>query len=126
MAWRWGYRILLDSEFRADKIAGPKSPGLVVLEHEDSDGALNAFMDAFPKIITNGWKFDSLAHLLGNGQAYQNSNDANSEVKPVNLMTGLTNTTIMSKNASTTAPAPSSSSESVLIYYSQLHQLILP
>jgi hypothetical protein len=71
-------------------------------------------MEAFPKIATNGWKFESLARLLGSGQAYQNSFDAESEVKPVNLMTGQTNITLMSKNVSAT-PTPSSTSESVSI-----------
>jgi chitin deacetylase len=71
-------------------------------------------MEAFPKIAMNGWKFESLARLLGSGQAYQNSFDADSEVKPVNLMTGQTNTTMMSKNASMIpTPGPSSTSASV-------------
>ncbi|XP_006460101.1 hypothetical protein AGABI2DRAFT_219773 [Agaricus bisporus var. bisporus H97] len=90
-------------------LSGPKSPGLIILEHEDSDGALNSFMEAFPKIATNGWKFESLARILGGGQAYQNSFDADSEVKPVNLMAGQNNFTLMAKNVSTTTtPSPTS------------------
>ncbi|KAF9451726.1 carbohydrate esterase family 4 protein [Macrolepiota fuliginosa MF-IS2] len=74
-------------------LSGPKSPGLVILEHEDSTDAVTCFKNAFPKIVAKGWKFVSLAQLLGNGQAYQNSNDADSEVKPEGILSGLLNTT---------------------------------
>lgn len=90
----------------------PKSPGLVVLEHEDSDDALNAFVDAFPKILENGWKFESLARLFGQGQAYQNAMDDTSEVKPYDVMAGPSNgSTVMvsSSVATSSVPLPSSS-----------------
>jgi len=34
---------------------GPKSPGLIVLEHELSNQSAQAFMTAYPDIIANGW-----------------------------------------------------------------------
>lgn len=109
-------------ELSTNSISGPKSPGLIILEHEDSDGALNSFMEAFPKIATNGWKFESLARILGGGQAYQNSFDADSEVKPVNLMAGQNNFTLMAKNVSTTTTAsPTSESVSIPIPNASAH-----
>ncbi|PCH41197.1 carbohydrate esterase family 4 protein, partial [Wolfiporia cocos MD-104 SS10] len=34
---------------------GPKSPGLIVLEHELSNLSVQAYVDAFPLIAQNGW-----------------------------------------------------------------------
>jgi len=86
---------------------GPKSPGLVVLEHEDSDDALQAFVDAFPKILENGWKFESLARLFGQGRAYQNAVDNVSEVKPYDVMAGPSNgSTVMVQSSMVTSSAP--------------------
>ena len=60
-------------------ITGPKSPGLVILEHELSNDTVGAFMQAFPLIAQNGWKFESVARMDG-GAVYQNSADANSSL----------------------------------------------
>ncbi|KAI0719530.1 hypothetical protein C8T65DRAFT_568947 [Cerioporus squamosus] len=62
-------------------ITGPKSPGLIILEHELSNNTVDAFMQAFPLIAQNGWKFESLARLDG-GSVYQNSPDDSSDVTP--------------------------------------------
>ncbi|KAF5363701.1 hypothetical protein D9756_000624 [Leucocoprinus leucothites] len=93
-------------------LSRPKSPGLVVLEHEDSDDALNAFIDAFPKVLESGWKFESLARLFGQGQAYQNSNDNNSEVKPYDIMAGPNNGSMIMAQSSMAASSGPSSSDS--------------
>ncbi|KAG7090054.1 hypothetical protein E1B28_011672 [Marasmius oreades] len=53
-------------------VKGPKSPGLIILEHESSDNTVKAFMDTYPKIKSNGWQTKSLVALLENGEAYQN------------------------------------------------------
>ncbi|KAH9943415.1 uncharacterized protein BXZ73DRAFT_97456 [Epithele typhae] len=64
-------------------ITGPKSPGLIILEHELSNDTTGAFIQAFPLIAQNGWKFESLARLDG-GDVYHNSPDSkpDSEVLP--------------------------------------------
>ncbi len=62
-------------------ITGPKSPGLVILEHELSNDTVGAFIQAFPLIAQNGWKFESVARMDG-GAVYQNSADAYSSLTP--------------------------------------------
>ncbi len=62
-------------------ITGPKSPGLIILEHELSNNTVGAFMQAFPLIAQNGWKFESVARLDG-GSVYQNSGDDTDDVTP--------------------------------------------
>lgn len=52
----------------------PKTPGQMVLEHELTDQTVTIFMNAFPDVATNGWKFQSLASSYGTG-AYQNDSD---------------------------------------------------
>lgn len=90
---------------------GPKSPGLVILEHEDSADAFTAFTSAFPKILEKGWKFESLAHLFGQGQAYQNSLDSNSEVKPYGILSGGNGSLTMTSQSSAVASSVPLSSE---------------
>jgi len=61
--------------FQADYLSwaqGPKSPGLIVLDHETSPEAVNEFCKAFPKVKENGWKTGSLATILST-EAYQNT-----------------------------------------------------
>ncbi|KAF8910686.1 hypothetical protein CPB85DRAFT_1253239 [Mucidula mucida] len=53
-------------------LTGPKSPGLIILEHELTDDTVQAFMDAFPVMKSNGWETKSVA-LLSADSAYQNS-----------------------------------------------------
>ncbi|KAI0053654.1 carbohydrate esterase family 4 protein, partial [Auriscalpium vulgare] len=52
---------------------GPKSPGLIILEHELSNGSVQAFINAFPLIAQNGWKTMSLAEIDGLNAPYQNA-----------------------------------------------------
>jgi hypothetical protein len=90
---------------------GPKTPGLVILEHEDSNEAYEAFVSAFPKIIEKGWKFESLARLFGKGQAYQNAMDNFSEVRPYDFMNGKNNGTVSMAQSSSAAPSIPPSSQ---------------
>jgi peptidoglycan/xylan/chitin deacetylase (PgdA/CDA1 family) len=60
-------------------LTGPKSPGVMPLEHEISDQSVQAFIDNYPMIKPNGWKTGSLTRLVGNS-TYQNSKDSNSPV----------------------------------------------
>ena len=63
-------------------ISGPKSPGLIILEHELSNNTVGAFINAFPAIQSNGWKIESLAQLDGES-AYQNADGDDGEVEAV-------------------------------------------
>ncbi|KAG1754040.1 carbohydrate esterase family 4 protein [Suillus paluster] len=60
-------------------LTGPKSPGLVILEHELSDLSVKSFMDAYPMMVSNGWTRTSLAQLDG-GAVYQNAWNSTSQV----------------------------------------------
>ncbi|KAF9259516.1 glycoside hydrolase/deacetylase [Marasmius fiardii PR-910] len=53
-------------------LSGPKTTGLVILEHELSDQTVQAFMNNFPKVKSNGWKTASLARIIGGAEPYQN------------------------------------------------------
>lgn len=88
-------------------LTGPKSPGLIILEHEIAQDTVGVFIDSFPEIIQNGWKFESLARLIGNDQVYQNSKDSDSSVTPDNILlnTPLQN---MTTSAAITPTAPTS------------------
>ncbi|KAI0638210.1 hypothetical protein C8Q77DRAFT_1153878 [Trametes polyzona] len=65
-------------------ITGPKSPGLVILEHELNNNTVGAFIQAFPLIQQNGWKFESLARIDG-GSVYQNAEDSLADVTPASV-----------------------------------------
>lgn len=58
---------------------GPKSPGLMILEHELSDPAVSAFISAYSVMKANGWNITSAAQLSG-AVPYQNSASSNSPV----------------------------------------------
>lgn len=63
---------------------GPKTPGLVILEHELSDLAVSSFVSAYPLMVSNGWKRVSLAQMDGLG-SYQNAFNATSPVTPAQV-----------------------------------------
>lgn len=60
-------------------LSGPKSPGLMILEHELSDESVQAFLDAWPVIKSNGWNTMSMARVDG-GSAYQNADNNKGDV----------------------------------------------
>ena len=55
-------------------LTGPKSPGLIILEHELTNDTVTAFMDNFPLMQQNGWKMISTAEVNGSKPVYQDSN----------------------------------------------------
>ncbi|KAF8897534.1 carbohydrate esterase family 4 protein [Infundibulicybe gibba] len=69
-------------------LTGPKSPGLIILEHEINDQCVQLFMDAYPVMKSNGWKMVSVSELAGSPGAYQNSADSESDVKPAGIILG--------------------------------------
>ncbi|KIJ20540.1 carbohydrate esterase family 4 protein [Paxillus involutus ATCC 200175] len=80
-------------------LTGPKSPGLIILEHELSDMSVQTFMDAYPVMVSNGWTRVSLAQMDGLG-AYQNAMNSTSPVTPAQVG----DVTVKPPLASTTAP----------------------
>ena len=92
---------------------GPKSPGLIVLEHELSEQSVGAFISAYPVIKANGWKTQSTARIL-DGNAYRNSS-----ADPANIVFSNSTNTISSVSKATT-----SQSACVLIQQAILHRLI--
>ena len=84
---------------------GPKSPGLMILEHELDAQTVQAFINAYPTMISTGWKLESVAAI--NGNAYINSQDDNSPVERANgvLLQTLT-PPASSTSSSTTSSTP--------------------
>ncbi|KAI6034139.1 carbohydrate esterase family 4 protein [Pisolithus microcarpus] len=60
-------------------LTGSKKPGLIILEHELSNQSVQAFMDAWDLVVSNGWKTTSVAQMEG-ASAYQNSWNASGPV----------------------------------------------
>ncbi|KAL4075861.1 carbohydrate esterase family 4 protein [Scleroderma citrinum] len=65
-------------------LTGPKTPGLIILEHELSDQSVQAFMSAWDLMVSNGWKIASVAQM-GDVNAYQNAWNATSPVAPARI-----------------------------------------
>ena len=94
-------------------LARPKSPGLITLEHEIKDVEVSGFINAFPLIASHGWKFRSLAEIIGGGQAYQNVNGSTSDVSNKGILATSALTPATSPTLSTaTIPSTSSSTSS--------------
>ncbi|KAF8974562.1 hypothetical protein BDZ97DRAFT_1900211 [Flammula alnicola] len=86
-------------------LTGPKSPGVIILEHELTDITVNGFMTAYPMIKSNGWQFVSLAKAIGDGHTYQNAEDSSSnDVVPAGIL--------VAASSSSTSAAPSTSAAS--------------
>ncbi|KAF9221968.1 glycoside hydrolase/deacetylase [Gyrodon lividus] len=88
-------------------LTGPKSPGLIILEHELSDLAVQTFVDAYPVMVSNGWNRVSLAQMDGLG-SYQNAMNSTSPVTPAQVG----DITVKPPQASTSAPHTQGSSAS--------------
>ena len=46
-------------------LTGPKTPGLIILEHEVSNDTVTAFIDNYPLFKQNGW--NCISSVLVNG-----------------------------------------------------------
>ena len=64
-------------------LTGPKTPGLIILEHELTNQTVQAFIDAYPLMISSGWQVESTAQV-NDTSVYLNSEDGNSPVEQVN------------------------------------------
>ncbi|KAF7790822.1 hypothetical protein EIP86_001779 [Pleurotus ostreatoroseus] len=90
--------------------SGPKSPGLIILEHELTDNTVTAFIDSFPLIGSNGWKTVSVAELDGES-AYQNADGDSGTASAVSGIV-LSGASSSNGNSSSSLNAASSSSAS--------------
>jgi len=94
-------------------LTSPKSPGLIILEHELTNVTVGGFIEAYPMIKQNGWNFVSLAQAVGNGSSYMNAQSSTSDdVVPMGLLVAdqITSSSSSSTQATTsTSPAASGS-----------------
>lgn len=112
-------------------LSGPKSPGLLILEHELAQQTAQAFINSYPLIKQNGWNPVSAAQLSGE-DAYQNgtaSDDETDGAFSVSHSTTSTSSVIPSVtgNASTTTgtatATPSSNKSNALLDVQVSHML---
>lgn len=95
-------------------LTGPKSPGLMILEHELTPQSVSAFMAAYPLIKGNGWSLQSLAQLYG-GRSYQNAQGSSSnDVVPAGVLVAQ-NTTTLSASSSTLSTSQTATSTSSVV-----------
>lgn len=94
-------------------LSGPQNPGLIVLEHELTDQAVQAFMAAYPLMKQYNWVLKSVA-LLAGLSPYQNAADDTSQPTLVPLTAGGNGgaglTAAATPSSSSTPPPPSSTS----------------
>jgi len=84
---------------------GPKTPGLMILEHELTNQTVEAFMDAYPIMLSTGWNMESAAAIGGN-TVYLNSKDSTSPVEQANgVLFGQTYSSLSTSSSSST-PGP--------------------
>ena len=67
----WLVQLHLALPFLSSNCSGPKSPGLIILEHELANETVQAFMEAYPLIKQNGWNYTSVARLFDNHLPYR-------------------------------------------------------
>ncbi|KAJ7258796.1 hypothetical protein B0H12DRAFT_1182439 [Mycena haematopus] len=95
-------------------LTGPKSPGLIILEHELSTLSAAAFIAAYPLMVdpANKWTVESLVSLVGNNVSYQNAADNFSPVTEVDIINAKNGVAAVVAAASSTAiPSGSATSQ---------------
>ncbi|KAH9060911.1 carbohydrate esterase family 4 protein [Lactarius vividus] len=100
---------------------GPKTPGLIILEHELSDDSVQAFIDNYPLIGANSWRPVSVAQLDGLNSPYQNAQGTNGTVttsdivntSPSPLASTVPGTTLTRATSSSSTSSSSSATSTV-------------
>ena len=87
----------------------------MILEHELTEDTVQAFMNAYPLMQSNGWQVDSLARLASDGP-YQNVKGTDDSA-PVVLENILGDFASTSASSTPTSAAPSSSYVSLILLY---------
>ncbi|KAJ7890800.1 hypothetical protein B0H13DRAFT_2234871 [Mycena leptocephala] len=90
-------------------ITGPKSPGLIILEHELSDQSVASFMAAYPLMKSNNWNTASLAQIVDGASAYQNAASSLTAVTLSDIV-AVSNSSSSGSSASSSSGSSASSS----------------
>lgn len=99
-------------------ITGPKSPGLLFLEHELYNETVQAYINAYPAMLANKWKTVSVAQLVPSsvdnvvGQTYWNGPPGTGKITSSEGILGAGNFANASAVANTTSTTSTSSSTS--------------
>jgi hypothetical protein len=91
-------------------ITGPKTPGLVLLEHTNSAITIGGFMTVYPAIVANGWAFRSVMDVANDDTIYQNANSSTSSVTPMGILPNLVSSSSVASTATTTTTSATFSS----------------
>ncbi|KAG9039256.1 hypothetical protein FRB95_011841 [Tulasnella sp. JGI-2019a] len=83
----------------------PKSPGLMILEHELDPNTVKAFVQAYPLMKSKGWDTRSIPELFGLPY-YQNAQDDQSTVSEMDIIANAT--VVIGLSLSTTIPPEAS------------------
>lgn len=94
-------------------LRGPKTPGLMILEHELDNGTSGAFIAAWPLMNSTGWDIRSVARMNG-GNVYLNSQDNLSPVQPANGAIYKGGLPVPSSSSSAPPPPPTSTGNSTV------------
>jgi len=90
-------------------ITGPKTPGLVLLEHTNSAITVGGFMTVYPAIIANGWAFRSVMDVANDDTIYQNANSSTSSVTPMGVLPHLVSSSSVASTTTATSATFTSS-----------------
>ncbi|KAG8895009.1 hypothetical protein FRB99_000818 [Tulasnella sp. 403] len=84
-------------------LTGPKSPGLIILEHELTNDTVSAFINtAWPLIKANGWDHRAIPDLFNEPWYANAQNDQGAVVAPLNVINAASSINL----APTSAPPP--------------------
>lgn len=81
---------------------GPKTPGLIILEHELTPDTVQAFINAYPSMKANGWNTTSVTRLVDDDGVYQNSDDDESPVSIDGILAVSTSTSTSTSSSPST------------------------
>ncbi|KLO11229.1 glycoside hydrolase/deacetylase [Schizopora paradoxa] len=90
-------------------MTGPKTPGLVILEHELYQETAQAFINSYPLLKQNGWNAVSVCRLFGD-DAYQNGTSPDGETDGAFSVSTSTTSTSAAPSATENAAANNASS----------------
>jgi len=91
-------------------LTGPKTPGLIILEHEITPQQVQIFIDSYPYMKSNGWNLVSVARLGPTGSAYQNANGTVGPVTSDDVVLGSS-----SRSTSTSSSSVPTSTSALLV-----------
>ncbi|KAJ7179167.1 carbohydrate esterase family 4 protein [Mycena filopes] len=96
----------------AEWLTGPKSPGLIILEHELSNLSVASFMAAYPVMKQNSWNTGSLAQMVEGTSAYQNAPSSSGAVTPADVILAANSASPAASGSPSGSPSGSSTQRS--------------